>query len=254
MNRRRLACGHAHHAAPARRAGGPADAVRLPRRRPRRRRRSGRPLGAVRRRRRRRRPVRLGRRRQHRPDRGADRDAPLRRHAGVARRARRDHLRADGAPAPAITVFLTDIEQFIAGARVLGAAGWQWPPALRDQILGRVLGRVLAHEIGHYVLRSPRHAADGLDATAAAGRRSGRAVAAPLHADRVGRRQAGGSPMSARPAENNGPAHVAGPVGEAGGRDELSGREPTAPSRSSASRASRCRASRRGPGRDTRRS
>ena len=68
----------------------------------------------------------------------------------------------DGVPAPAITVFLTDIEQFIAGAHVFGAAGWQWPPALRDLILGRVLGRVLAHEIGHYVLRSPGHAADGL--------------------------------------------------------------------------------------------
>lgn len=25
-----------------------------------------------------------------------------------------------------------------------------------------MLGRVLAHEIGHYVLRSPQHAADGL--------------------------------------------------------------------------------------------
>jgi hypothetical protein len=33
---------------------------------------------------------------------------------------------------------------------------------LRDQVFGRVLGRVLAHEIGHYVLRSPRHAVDGL--------------------------------------------------------------------------------------------
>jgi hypothetical protein len=67
-----------------------------------------------------------------------------------------------GEPTPAITVFLTDIERFIAGAHVFGTFEWQWPHLLREQVLGRVLGRVLAHEIGHYVLRSPRHAADGL--------------------------------------------------------------------------------------------
>jgi hypothetical protein len=33
---------------------------------------------------------------------------------------------------------------------------------MRQEILGRVLGRVLAHEIGHYVLGSPQHAANGL--------------------------------------------------------------------------------------------
>ena len=38
----------------------------------------------------------------------------------------------------------------------------QWPPALRDRVLGRIVGRVLAHEIGHFVLRSPRHASRGL--------------------------------------------------------------------------------------------
>jgi hypothetical protein len=67
-----------------------------------------------------------------------------------------------GEPTPAISVFLTDIEQFIATALVFGSPEWRWPSSLRQRILGRVLGRVLAHEIGHYVLRSPRHAADGL--------------------------------------------------------------------------------------------
>jgi len=33
---------------------------------------------------------------------------------------------------------------------------------MRDRILGRIAGRVLAHEIGHFVLRSPRHASRGL--------------------------------------------------------------------------------------------
>jgi hypothetical protein len=68
----------------------------------------------------------------------------------------------DGAPIPAITLYVTDIEQFVIGARLFSAFGRFWPPALREQLLGRVLGRVLAHEIGHYVLRSPRHATEGL--------------------------------------------------------------------------------------------
>lgn len=67
---------------------------------------------------------------------------------------------SSGTPAPAITVYLTEIDRFIAGARLFGPH--PWPLALHDQIFGRVLGRVLAHEIGHYVLRSPHHAADGL--------------------------------------------------------------------------------------------
>jgi hypothetical protein len=68
----------------------------------------------------------------------------------------------NGTPGPVITVFLSDIERFIAGARVLGAPEWQWPRLLRERVVGRVLGRVLAHEIGHLVLRSPGHAAHGL--------------------------------------------------------------------------------------------
>jgi hypothetical protein len=68
----------------------------------------------------------------------------------------------DGAPMPVITVFLTDLQHIIAGARMLGMHEWQWPPSLRDEIFGRVLGRVLAHEIGHYMLRSRQHAPYGL--------------------------------------------------------------------------------------------
>jgi hypothetical protein len=67
-----------------------------------------------------------------------------------------------GVPENTITVFVTDIQQFIAGAPLFGGFFRPWPQALRDQLFGRVLGRVLAHEIGHYVLRSPRHTADGL--------------------------------------------------------------------------------------------
>jgi hypothetical protein len=68
----------------------------------------------------------------------------------------------DGGPAPILTVFLSDLLRFVSGARVRGAFAWQWPRSMRDEIIGRVLGRVLAHEIGHYVLRSPRHGPRGL--------------------------------------------------------------------------------------------
>src|SRR3954452_8178965 len=43
---------------------------------------------------------------------------------------------AAGAPTPVITVFLTDVEQFIAGALVLGVPAWRWPPRLRDEVFG----------------------------------------------------------------------------------------------------------------------
>jgi hypothetical protein len=68
----------------------------------------------------------------------------------------------DGAPAPVITLFLTDIERFIALGQLAGMPPSLWPETMRQEILGRVLGRVMAHEIGHYVLRSPQHAANGL--------------------------------------------------------------------------------------------
>ena len=68
----------------------------------------------------------------------------------------------DGSPLSTITVYLTDILQFIRDTRVLGVQQLRWPDALRQRIVGRVIGRVIAHEIGHYVLQSPRHAATGL--------------------------------------------------------------------------------------------
>jgi len=68
----------------------------------------------------------------------------------------------DGAPAPAVSIFLGDIRRLIAGSRVLGAPESQWPTTVRDRIVGRVVGRVLAHEIGHYLLRTPGHGRAGL--------------------------------------------------------------------------------------------
>jgi hypothetical protein len=68
----------------------------------------------------------------------------------------------DGTPSPVISLFLADIFQLVAGARVLGALESQWPPEMRERIVGRVIGRVLAHEIGHYLLRTRDHGRDGL--------------------------------------------------------------------------------------------
>jgi hypothetical protein len=68
----------------------------------------------------------------------------------------------DGTPGPVVTVFMTDLQRLVAGARVFDATESKWPLVLRERVTGRVLGRVLAHEIGHVVLRMRQHVADGL--------------------------------------------------------------------------------------------
>jgi hypothetical protein len=69
---------------------------------------------------------------------------------------------ADGVPEPRVTLFLTDFLAFVATTRLFGQPESEWPRSLREQLVGRVLGRLLAHEIGHFVLRMPRHTAAGL--------------------------------------------------------------------------------------------
>jgi hypothetical protein len=55
-----------------------------------------------------------------------------------------------------------------AVARVVAAAPWiggavrSWPPAVRDELIGRALGRVLSHELAHYLAAWRGHTADGL--------------------------------------------------------------------------------------------
>jgi hypothetical protein len=69
---------------------------------------------------------------------------------------------ADGLPRPQIVVYAAEVRVLIDHAVVLGASEAQWPRAMRDRILARAVGRVLAHEIGHFVLGTPGHAAHGL--------------------------------------------------------------------------------------------
>jgi len=45
---------------------------------------------------------------------------------------------------------------------VSGAREWEWPPSVRNAVLGRMIGRVIAHEIGHWLLRWREHSASGL--------------------------------------------------------------------------------------------
>jgi hypothetical protein len=69
-----------------------------------------------------------------------------------------------GLPEPLVFLHYEAIRRAIAiaGSAAAGISEAQWPAALRERVLGRVVGRVLAHEIGHFVLRSPRHASRGL--------------------------------------------------------------------------------------------
>jgi hypothetical protein len=56
----------------------------------------------------------------------------------------------DGSPTNQIQLFYPGVMRL---ATMLG---------VRDRLASRMAGRVLAHEIGHYLLRSPRHATGGL--------------------------------------------------------------------------------------------
>ena len=67
-----------------------------------------------------------------------------------------------GLPGRALTVDAAMITATIREAGLNGRPIDAWPPGLVDLIIGRALGRVLAHELGHYLLSSPAHAASGL--------------------------------------------------------------------------------------------
>jgi hypothetical protein len=67
-----------------------------------------------------------------------------------------------GRPEPLVFLHYDAIGRAMAESVAFGLRHEQWPPALRDRVLGRIVGRVLAHEIGHFVLGSPRHASQGL--------------------------------------------------------------------------------------------
>jgi hypothetical protein len=52
--------------------------------------------------------------------------------------------------------------QTVEEARWVNSRVADWPPSLREELLGRAPGRVLAHEIGHYLLMWRAHTPGGL--------------------------------------------------------------------------------------------
>jgi hypothetical protein len=91
-------------------------------------------------------------------------DRPAPRPTAPLRRARLgailfDH---DNAPATTLTIDVAAVESTVARTRWGGRPFDLWPPAWRETFVGRALGRVLAHELGHYLLASRVHTADGL--------------------------------------------------------------------------------------------
>jgi len=108
-----------------------------------------------------------------------------------------------GRPDPQIAIYANDVVAFIEHACVLGVRGGQWPRAMRDRLLGRAIGRVLAHEIGHFVLGSPGHAAHGL-------MRGEQRVDDLVTPDRGGLGLSADEVAQLRD-KRKGPAHVAGP-------------------------------------------
>jgi len=66
-----------------------------------------------------------------------------------------------GVPEPTILLFNDTIETLLDEAPVMHH-GAECPPAVREQMAGRLIGRALAHEIGHVLLRSRDHSREGL--------------------------------------------------------------------------------------------
>lgn len=81
---------------------------------------------------------------------------------GVAPQALGSIAFSDDVPQPVIFIYPTAIATLVSGTEVLGKGARDWSPVLRDRVLGRVAGRALAHELGHFLLRSRQHSADGL--------------------------------------------------------------------------------------------
>ena len=68
----------------------------------------------------------------------------------------------DSVPTAAIMLYPNTIVSMLPASLLLGPGVHERSPFSNDRILGRVMGRALAHEIGHYLLRSRYHSADGL--------------------------------------------------------------------------------------------
>jgi hypothetical protein len=69
---------------------------------------------------------------------------------------------APGTPANVVTVSVASARKLMAGETWMGRRYGDLPPSLRQQFVTRAISWSAAHEIGHYLLRSKGHSADGL--------------------------------------------------------------------------------------------
>ena len=68
----------------------------------------------------------------------------------------------NGVPWPRITVSRARARILVSGAEWMGRPVTQWPETVGREALTRALARTAAHEIGHFLLRSTAHRAEGL--------------------------------------------------------------------------------------------
>jgi hypothetical protein len=71
-------------------------------------------------------------------------------------------LEGRGTAENTMTLSIDAIRRTVEGAQWASRRVADWPPAVRDELLGRAFGRVVAHEIGHYLLVWRAHTRDGL--------------------------------------------------------------------------------------------
>jgi hypothetical protein len=68
----------------------------------------------------------------------------------------------DGMAEPVLRISMGSVRGLVDRTRWSGQRVDDWPPAMRQELVGRALGRVLAHEIGHFLLAWRRHTPRGL--------------------------------------------------------------------------------------------
>lgn len=67
-----------------------------------------------------------------------------------------------GRPDNTVSLAVDAIRRIVDDTSSAGRRVADWPPSVREELVGRAIGRVLAHEIGHYLLIWRSHTADGL--------------------------------------------------------------------------------------------
>lgn len=84
------------------------------------------------------------------------------RKSGVVRLGSTTFRDGDGSAEPALRLSVRSVQRLVDETKWAGRPVADWPPAIRQELIGRALGRVLAHEIGHFLVAWRRHTPRGL--------------------------------------------------------------------------------------------